>query len=69
MRNNMRGAASKCFFLSLQLLTEVDADTLAALKEAVDKIKEPIFQYDKSYVYECMEWGSPIGASAAPGER
>ena len=31
-------------------------------------IKEPAFQYDKSYVYECMEWGLPNSAPAAPGE-
>ncbi|CAK0784420.1 hypothetical protein CVIRNUC_007624 [Coccomyxa viridis] len=49
-----------------QLKTEVDNDTLAALKAAVDKIKEPIFQYDKSYVYECMDWGVPPSCPVTP---
>ena len=52
---------------ALQLKTEVDEDTLAALKAAIDKIKEPIFQYDKSYVYECMDWGVPPSCPVTPG--
>ena len=46
----------------------MDAETLDSLKAAVAGIKEPAFQYDKMYVYECMEWGSPTSAPAAPGE-
>ena len=53
----------------LQLITEVDKDDLAKLRDAVDKIQEPIFQYDKSYVYDCMEWVAPASPTAAPGER
>lgn len=59
---------TRCLLL-LQLMAEVDEDTLAELREAVDRIKEPIFQYDKSYVYDCMEWGPPASAPAAPGGR
>lgn len=55
--------------LLLQLITEVEKDDLAKLREAVDKIQEPIFQYDKSYVYDCMEWVTPASAPAAPGRR
>ena len=40
---------------------------MAALKAVVDKIKEPIFQYDKSYVYECMDWGVPPSCPIMPG--
>ena len=56
-----------CCLLLLQLLAEVDEDTLEKLREAVDNIKEPIFQYDRTYVYDCMEWGPPVSTSAAPG--
>ena len=55
--------------LLFQLMAEVDGATLAKLREAVDNIKEPFFQYDKSYVYDCMEWGSPESTPAAPGGR
>ncbi len=70
------GCLSRCckysdsrWSLLLQLITEVDKDDLAKLRDAVDKIQEPIFQYDKTYVYECMEWVDPASPTAAPGER
>jgi hypothetical protein len=46
----------------------VDAEALESLKAAVAGLQDPAFQYDKMYVCECMEWGSPGNAPAAPGE-
>lgn len=51
----------------LQLRAEVDEGTLGALKAAVDAIKEPQFQYDKTYVYDSMEWGLPPSSPSTPG--